>query len=157
VPASRYVSLINYFSILGTTVYRHRIWLYHYEGGNSFSVRLVYANEQLDASHYHPICRHVFHLRLTNRPRGCLQLIMPTWFANEQADYQFISPNLSSKANTGRKLRCALTIASFIQVALENKDPATKIKQLCLRAFKVGFDGTEDSVSDVLVHRNPVK
>ena len=53
----------------------------------------------------------------------------------------------------------------MIQAAIAAKDPLKVIKaaittkgaQICERFFKAGFGGSEEAISDMLVHRNPCK
>ena len=97
--------------------------------------------------------------------------IMPTWSADEQAVF-FNSPQFET--DYGREVaQRALgnipyfggSVRSNIQAAIAAKDPllvieaaiTTKGAQICERFFKAGFGGSEDGISDMLVHRNPRK
>lgn len=95
--------------------------------------------------------------------------VMPTWSADEQAEY-FNSPQFEEEYRTGVAQRAYDNILFFggsirsnIQVGLSEDDPVKVIEEaikakgelVCERFYKAGFGGTEDVVSDVLVHRNP--
>eukprot|EP01031_Cornospumella_fuschlensis_P027412 gene27412-33107_t len=95
--------------------------------------------------------------------------VMPTWSADEQAEY-FNSTQFEEEYNKGVAQRAYDNILLFggsirsnIQVALSEEDSVARIEQailakgelVCELFFKAGFGGSEDVVSDVLVHRNP--
>ena len=95
--------------------------------------------------------------------------VMPTWSADEQAEY-FNSTQFEEEYSKGVAQRAYDNILFFggsirsnIQVALSKEDSVARIEEailvkgevVCDRFFKAGFGGTEDVVSDVLVHRNP--
>jgi hypothetical protein len=95
--------------------------------------------------------------------------VMPTWSADEQAEF-FNSTQFESEYSKEVAQRAYDNIQYFggsirsnIEVAMTGKSPLKKIEEAIMkkgeyvseRFFKVGFGGTEDVVSDVLVHRNP--
>jgi hypothetical protein len=97
--------------------------------------------------------------------------VMPTWSADEQATF-FNSVQFQNEHGAEVTQRAYNNIEYFggsirsnIQVAIAGKSPGKKIDKaiqtkgeyVCDRFFKAGFGGTEDVVSDVLVHRNPEK
>lgn len=97
--------------------------------------------------------------------------ILPTWSWEEQADF-FNSTQFEVEYGKEAGQRAYNNIQFFggairnnIRTTLLGKDPArmledailTKGELVCDRFFKAGFGGTEDVVSDMLVHRNPEK
>lgn len=95
--------------------------------------------------------------------------VIPTWSANEQAEY-FKSTQFEAEYSTELAHRAYSNIEYFggsirnnIQVAIGKKIPVQKIEDViqtkgglvCEHFFKAGFGGTENVVSDLLVHRNP--
>jgi len=163
------------------------IWLYHHDHANEFSVHLVERSEQLDATiplfadmetelgspKEHAGISLIF---TSFRPSRYKELtkkgwrkVMPTWSADEQAQY-FNSPQFKSEYSDEKAQRAYDNIQFFggsirknIEVAETGDNPVDDIDEaltekgeaVCDRFFKAGFGGTEDVVSDVLVHRNP--
>lgn len=97
--------------------------------------------------------------------------VMPTWSAEEQTEY-FNSPAFEIDHSKEIAERAYSNISFFggsIRkniVTAQNGDHAegeieeamiSKGGEICDRFFKAGFGGTEDVVSDILVHRNPQK
>ena len=97
--------------------------------------------------------------------------VLHTWSAEEQANF-FHSQQFKSEYGQEVAQRASSNLALFggsirnnIQAALSSDDPKRSIDhaitakgaQVCERFFKAGFGGTEDDVSDMLVHRNPEK
>lgn len=166
------------------------IWLYHHEAENSFSLRFVQSDEQLDYSiilfadmvtetgspNEHGGISLIFTSfrpsRFKELTKSGLRRIMPTWSADEQAEF-FNSPQFEMDYGGREVAQCAFgnipyfggSIRSNIQVAIDAKDPlkvieaaiTTKGAQICERFFKAGFGGSEEAISDMLVHRNPHK
>jgi hypothetical protein len=92
--------------------------------------------------------------------------VMPTWSADEQAEL-FSSAQFQSeydKEVVQRAYKNIFYLGGSIRNNIETKDPVKKIEDaiirkgeyVCERFFKAGFGGTEDVLTDVLVHRNPV-
>jgi len=164
-----------------------KIRLYHHEVGNSFSSRFVPVDEQLDSSIIlfadmetadgspteHAGISFIFTSfkpsRFKEITKNGWRKVMPTWSADEQADF-FNSTQFESEHGKEVAQRAYDNIQFFggsirsnIQVAIAKKSPTKKIEDallakgelVCERFFKAGFGGTEDVVSDVLVHRNP--
>lgn len=99
------------------------------------------------------------------------QKVMPTWSADEQVEYfnstqfeQDYGKEVAQRAYDNIQYFGG-SIRSNIQVAVQKKDPLKNLESalqikgelVCERFFKAGFGGREDSVSDMLVHRNPQK
>jgi hypothetical protein len=97
--------------------------------------------------------------------------IMPTWSADEQADF-FNSPQFEmdyglevAQRAFGNIPYFGGSIRSNIQVAIDAKNPlkvieaaiTTKGAEICERFFKAGLGGSEEAISDMLIHRNPYK
>lgn len=95
--------------------------------------------------------------------------VMPTWSAREQELYfnsfQFqneYSPEVAQSAYNNIQYFGG-SIRNNIVTAIQDKSPVISIDDalskkgdlVCERFFKAGFGGTEDVVSDVLVHRYP--
>ena len=163
------------------------IMLYQYENGNIFSCRSVPVGEFLDesiilfvdmetmegspnehagisliftsfrASHYKELTKNGW------------QKVMPTWSANEQAEY-FNSPQFEADYGVGVAERAYGNISFYggsirnnIMAALKSIKPEEDIKSvierkgalICDCFFTAGFGGKKDEISDVLVHRNP--
>eukprot|EP01039_Chlorochromonas_danica_P003172 gene3172-3473_t len=96
--------------------------------------------------------------------------VMPTWSAEEQA-YLFNSKQFQREYGK-EKAQCAYDNMQFFGGAIRNSILCATSKEsdamgeleavikekgelVCDRFFKAGFGGTEDVISDVLVHRNP--
>mmetsp|Transcript_8956 Transcript_8956/g.12438 ORF Transcript_8956/g.12438 Transcript_8956/m.12438 type:complete len:292 (-) Transcript_8956:225-1100(-) len=131
-----------------------KIWLYQHEGGNSFSLRLVQNDEQLDASiilfvdmettdgsptDHLGICLIFTTFRQTSHykelTKSGWQKVLSTWSAEEQAEY-FNSPQF--KEEYGEEVaQCAYnnmfyfggSIRNNIQVAIHKADPVKIITQ----------------------------
>ena len=167
-----------------------KTWLYrHEESENNFSCHFIQPGERLDASiilfadmetidgsptEHAGICLIFTSFRpsrFKELTKNGWQKIMPTWSADEQADY-FNSPEFASQY--GKEVAHIAynnisyfggAIRSNIQVAIEKLNPVMKItcaitvkgEQVCQRFFKAGFGGVEDAISDVLIHRNPMR
>ena len=163
------------------------IWLYRHDHANEFSVHLVERSEQLDATiplfadmetelgspKEHAGISLIF---TSFRPSRYKELtkkgwrkVMPTWSADEQAQY-FNSPQFKSEYSDEQAQRAYDNIQFFggsirknIEVAETGDNPVNDIDEaltekgeaVCDRFFKAGFGGTEDVVSDMLVHINP--
>lgn len=97
------------------------------------------------------------------------RMVMPTWSADEQAEY-FNSTQFEEEYGEEVARRAYSNIQFFggsirknIEAAAKGDNPIEDIEEaitvkgegICDRFFKAGFGGTEDIVSDVLVHRNP--
>lgn len=95
--------------------------------------------------------------------------VMPTWSAEEQADL-FNSPQSESNYSKEVVQRAYINTIFFggairnnNQAGVTGNDPSGIIEEailikgqaVCDRSFKAGFNGTEEFVPDVLVHRNP--
>lgn len=163
------------------------IWLYRHVHGTEFSPHFVDRGEELDEAvplfadmeteHGSPKEHAGISFIFTSfRPSRFKELtkkgwrkVMPTWSADEQADY-FNSTQFESEYSKEVGLRAYNNIQFFggcirsnIDSAITAKDPMRKIEQalrvkgdlVCERFFKAGFGGSEDVVSDVLIHRNP--
>ena len=166
-----------------------KVWLYHHEAVDSFSCRYVPPCEQLDCSIIlfadmetdigspteHGGISFIF---TSFRPSRYKELtksgwrkIMPTWSADEQADF-FNSPQFEmdyglevAQRAFGNIPYFGGSIRSNIQVAIDAKNPlkvieaaiTTKGAEICERFFKAGLGGSEEAISDMLIHRNPYK
>lgn len=163
------------------------IRLYQHKAGRTYSVRFVQPDEELDASiilfadmetaEGSPTEHAGISLIFTSfRPKRFQEVtkvgwrkVMPTWSAEEQAQY-FNSTAFASEYGQEVAQRAYNNIQYFggsirnnIQLAIAGKDPVKKIEGalqqkgslICERFFTAGFGGPEDAVSDVLVHRNP--
>jgi hypothetical protein len=164
-----------------------KIRLYHHESGGAYSVRFVQPDEELDKSIIlfadmetadgspteHAGISFIFTSfrpsRFKEITKNGWRKVMPTWSADEQAEY-FNSTQFESEHGKEVAQRAYDNIQFFggsirsnIQVALSEEDALARIDEailakgelVCDRFFKAGFGGTEDVVSDVLVHRNP--
>ena len=96
--------------------------------------------------------------------------VMPTWSADEQA--VFFSSAQFRKQYGEQVAQCAYenivyfggSIRNNIKAAISMRSPTEEIAQaimakgklVCEHFFEAGFGGTEDILSDLLVHRNPV-
>ena len=150
-----------------------KIWLYHHEVGDSFSVRFVQAGEQLDATiplfadmeteDGSPTEHAGISLIFTSfRPSRYKELtkkgwrkVMPTWSADEQADY-FNSPQFESEYSKEMAQRAYDNIRFFggsirknIEAAETGDNPVDDIDEaitekgeaVCDRFFKAGVRG----------------
>lgn len=163
------------------------MWLYSHVDATEFIVYFVERGEQLDEAvplfadmeteHGSPKEHAGISLIFTSfRPSRFKEItkngwrkVMPTWSADEQADF-FNSTQFESEHGKEVAQRAydniqffGGSIRSSIQAAITRKSPVKKIEDalltkgelVCERFFKAGFGGTEDAVSDVLLHRNP--
>lgn len=103
--------------------------------------------------------------------KGGWRKILPTWSSKEQIDFfqseQFkeeYNEDISERAKNniqfyGGSIRLNIESALERNVSLDILESALQQKGLvvCEQFFKAGFGGVEDAVSDVLIHRNPVK
>jgi hypothetical protein len=164
------------------------IWLYRHVHATEFSLRFVERGEQLDEAiplfadmeteNGSPKEHAGISLIFTSfRPSRFKELtkngwrkVMPTWSADEQAEYfsstQFESEYSKEEAQRaydnieyfGGSIRSNIKVAKTKMLPVRMIEDAllTKGELVCDRFFKAGFGGSEEVVPDVLVHRNPV-
>lgn len=168
--------------------YDDRAQFYQHDGANEFSVHIVDKFHLLekfplfadmatsDGSPWeHSGITLIFTSfrpsRYKERTKSGWLKVMPTWSADEQADF-FNSTQFRKQYGDGMAQKAYDNIFYFggsirnnIRTAVMSADPIGTIEEaikakginVCEQFFRAGFGGTEADVSDLLVHRNPVK